>query len=49
MRRIAGVRIWVNDRLVDEADAVVSVLDHGLTVGDGVFETVRCSAARRSR
>jgi branched-chain amino acid aminotransferase len=35
------VRIWVNDRLVDEADAVVSVLDHGLTVGDGVFETVK--------
>jgi branched-chain amino acid aminotransferase len=41
MRRIAGVRIWVNDRLVDEADAVVSVLDHGLTVGDGVFETLK--------
>lgn len=35
------MRIWVNDRLVDEADAVVSVLDHGLTVGDGVFETVK--------
>lgn len=31
---------WVGDRLVDADDAVVSVLDHGLTVGDGVFETV---------
>jgi branched-chain amino acid aminotransferase len=41
MRRIAGVLIWVNDRLVDEAAAVVSVLDHGLTVGDGVFETLK--------
>jgi branched-chain amino acid aminotransferase len=30
----------VNDGLVDAALATVSVLDHGLTVGDGVFETV---------
>ncbi len=35
------MRIWVNDRLIDEREAVVSVLDHGLTVGDGVFETVK--------
>ena len=41
MRWIAGVLIWVNDRLVDEAAAVVSVLDHGLTVGDGVFATLK--------
>ncbi|MFJ8042292.1 aminotransferase class IV [Kitasatospora sp. NPDC096147] len=33
--------IWVNDRLVDESSATVSVLDHGLTVGDGVFETAK--------
>jgi branched-chain amino acid aminotransferase len=33
-------RYWVNDRLVDAELATVSVLDHGLTVGDGVFETV---------
>jgi branched-chain amino acid aminotransferase len=33
-------RYWLDDRLVDAADAVVSVLDHGLTVGDGVFETI---------
>jgi len=39
------VRIWVNDRLVDEANATVSVLDHGLTVGDGVFETVKVLGA----
>lgn len=30
---------WVDDALVD--DARVSVLDHGLTVGDGVFETLK--------
>jgi branched-chain amino acid aminotransferase len=33
-------RYWVNDGLVDVEHATVSVLDHGLTVGDGVFETV---------
>jgi branched-chain amino acid aminotransferase len=40
-----SVRIWVNDRLVDEANATVSVLDHGLTVGDGVFETMKVLGA----
>jgi len=33
-------RYWVDDRLVDVDDARVSVLDHGFTVGDGVFETI---------
>ncbi|PYC76346.1 4-amino-4-deoxychorismate lyase [Streptomyces tateyamensis] len=33
--------IWLNGALVAEAQAEVSVLDHGLTVGDGVFETVK--------
>lgn len=35
------MRIWVNGGLRDADDARLSVLDHGLTVGDGVFETVR--------
>ncbi|MEA3056510.1 MAG: branched-chain amino acid aminotransferase [Actinomycetota bacterium] len=30
--------VWLNGELVD--DAHVSVMDHGLTVGDGVFETM---------
>lgn len=33
-------RYWVGDGMVDAEHATVSVLDHGLTVGDGVFETV---------
>lgn len=33
--------VYVNGALVDEDEAQVSVLDHGLVVGDGVFETVR--------
>src|SRR3954469_385704 len=33
--------IWLNGDLVDDADAAVHALDHGLTVGDGVFESLR--------
>jgi len=32
---------WLNGRLVDLDEAKVSVLDHGFTVGDGVFETLK--------
>ena len=32
---------WVDGYLVPTAEAKVSVLDHGLVVGDGVFETLR--------
>lgn len=33
--------VWLNGTLVDAADAMVPALDHGLTVGDGAFETLR--------
>ncbi len=36
-----GLKIWMNDRLVDEAEAKVSVFDHALLYGDGVFEGIR--------
>lgn len=36
-----GLKIWLNDGLVDEQDAKVSVFDHGLLYGDGVFEGIR--------
>ena len=32
---------WVDGALVDVGTATVSAFDHGLTVGDGVFETLR--------
>ncbi|MEV6553292.1 aminodeoxychorismate lyase [Streptomyces sp. NPDC051597] len=35
------MQIWVNGGLRDADAAQVSVLDHGMTVGDGVFETVK--------
>lgn len=33
--------IWLDGKLVDERDAVVSVYDHGVLYGDGVFEGIR--------
>lgn len=33
--------VWVDDRLVDDAEAVLPYDDHGVTVGDGVFEAVK--------
>lgn len=38
--------IWLNDRLVEAEHARVAADDHGLTVGDGVFETMKVEAAR---
>ena len=35
------MKVWVGDGLVDAEAASVSVFDHGLTVGDGVFETAK--------
>ncbi|MGV1004187.1 MAG: aminotransferase class IV [Candidatus Nanopelagicales bacterium] len=35
------MKYWVDDRLLLAADARISVLDHGFTVGDGVFETLK--------
>ncbi|MEM9881477.1 MAG: branched-chain-amino-acid transaminase [Planctomycetota bacterium] len=34
-------KVWVNGRLVPAAEASVSVFDHGLLYGDGVFEGIR--------
>ena len=36
-----ALKIWLNDRLVDESEAKISVFDHGLLYGDGVFEGIR--------
>lgn len=43
------MKTWIGDgctgRLVEPADAVVSIMDHGFTVGDGVFETLKVTHA----
>lgn len=36
-----GLKIWLDDKLVDQQDAKISVFDHGLLYGDGVFEGIR--------
>lgn len=36
-----AARLWVNGRLVSPQEPALSALDHGLTVGDGVFETLK--------
>ncbi|MCX7431094.1 MAG: branched-chain-amino-acid transaminase [Planctomycetia bacterium] len=38
--------IFMNDRLVPEEEAKVSVFDHGLLYGDGVFEGLRSYSGR---
>ncbi len=35
------LKIWVDQGLVDVCDAKISVFDHGLLYGDGVFEGIR--------
>ncbi len=36
-----ALKIWLDGKLVDEKDAKISVFDHGLLYGDGVFEGIR--------
>lgn len=37
----AAAAVWIDGSLVDVGSARVSAFDHGITVGDGVFETLR--------
>ena len=39
-------QVWINGSLVAAAEATISVFDHGLTVGDGVFETLKAVDGR---
>ena len=41
-----ALKIWLDDELVDEAEAKISVFDHGLLYGDGVFEGIRVYNSR---
>ncbi len=34
-------KVWINGTIVEKADAKISVYDHGLLYGDGVFEGIR--------
>jgi branched-chain amino acid aminotransferase len=35
------VAVWINGALVPDDEARISVFDHGLVTGDGVFETIK--------
>jgi len=35
------LKTWINDKLVDSRDARISVFDHAVLYGDGVFEGIR--------
>ena len=41
-----GLKIWLDGKLVDQEDAKISVFDHGLLYGDGVFEGIRIYNSR---
>lgn len=38
---VGGMKIYLDGKFVDRADAKISVFDHGLLYGDGVFEGIR--------
>ncbi|MBC8372653.1 MAG: branched-chain-amino-acid transaminase [Planctomycetes bacterium] len=40
------MKVWLDGKLVDEADARLSVFDHGVLYGDGVFEGIRIYSGR---
>jgi branched-chain amino acid aminotransferase len=40
------MKIWLDDKLVDKEQANVSVFDHGLLYGDGVFEGIRVYSSK---
>lgn len=40
------MKIWMNGKLVDRAEARVGVFDHGVLYGDGVFEGIRAYGGR---
>ena len=40
------MKVFINGKFVDEKKAAVSVFDHGLLYGDGVFEGIRVYRGR---
>src|SRR4051812_17151431 len=40
------LKVWIDGQLLNKEDAKISVYDHGLLYGDGVFEGIRCYSGR---
>jgi branched-chain amino acid aminotransferase len=43
------MKVWMEGRILDGADAKISVFDHGLLYGDGIFEGMRAYNGRLFR
>ncbi len=43
---VVETQVWINGELVPSAEARISVFDHGLLYGDGVFEGIRAYHGR---
>src|SRR5688500_2107925 len=41
-----ALKVWIDGKLLDKEDAKISVYDHGLLYGDGVFEGIRVYSGR---
>ena len=41
-----GLKVYINGRFVEREEARISVFDHGLLYGDGVFEGIRVYGGR---
>lgn len=44
-----SLKVYIGGKLFDKADAKISVYDHGLLYGDGIFEGIRSYAGRAFR
>ncbi len=38
--------VWINGEILPDNEARISIFDHGLVVGDGVFETIKVAGGR---
>jgi branched-chain amino acid aminotransferase len=43
------MKVWLNGRILEHTEARISVVDHGLLYGDGVFEGMRAYGGRMFR
>ena len=46
MAQSLGMKIYIDGKFVDEQNAKISVFDHGLLYGDGIFEGIRAYNGR---
>ena len=41
-----SLQVYINGKFFAKEDAKVSVYDHGLLYGDGIFEGIRCYSGK---